>query len=73
MPYDVPLILSLVIFFFAVLGFISAMLERHSLIRHALVMVVAVGMFYYAWSVSDGQLEVQSVPDAFMRIISKIS
>lgn len=73
MPYDVPLILSLVFFFFSVLGLMSAMMERHSPLVHALTMIVAGGMFYYAWQLSDGQIGIQTVPEAFMRIISKIS
>ncbi len=48
-------------------------MEKHSPIRHALTMLVAGGLFYYAWSLSEGQIDMQAVPEAFMRIISKIS
>ncbi len=73
MPYDVPLVLSFVAFFFSVLGIMSALMEKHSPIRHALTMLVAGGLFYYAWSLSEGQIDMQAVSEAFMRIISKIS
>ena len=73
MPYDVPLILSLVIFFFAILGLLSSIMEKESPLRHLISLVVAIGLFYYAWQVADGDLHMNSVPDAFLRIVTKFS
>ena len=73
MPYDVPLILSLVLFFFAVLGFLSAIMEKVSPARHIFTFVLAAGLFGYAWYVSEGQLGMDSVPNAFLRIVAKFS
>lgn len=71
MPYDVPLILSMVVFFFSILGFLSSLMEREPLIRHIMSFVIALGLLGYAWYVSDGELAMNSVPDAFLRIVSK--
>ncbi len=71
MPYDVPLILSLVVFFFSILGFLSSLMEKESPNRHILSFVVAVGLLGYAWYVANGELGMDSVPDAFLRIVSK--
>lgn len=73
MPYDVPLILSLVIFFFAILGLLSAVMEKESPVRHLLSLVFAIGLFYYAWHVAGGDLQMNSVSDAFLRIVNKFS
>lgn len=73
MPYDVPLILSLVVFFFSILGFLSSIMEKETLSRHVISFVIAMGLLGYAWYVSDGGLGVNSVPDAFLRIVSKFS
>lgn len=73
MPYDVPLILSLVLFFFAILGFLSSFMEKESVARHVLTFAAAVGLLGYAWYASNGQLGMNSIPDAFLRIVSKFS
>lgn len=71
MSYDVPLILALVLFFFAIFGFMSSLMEKESVLRHVLIMLLAVGVFGYAWYVSDDGLSMNSVPDAFLRIVTK--
>ena len=73
MPYDVPLILSLVVFFFSIFGFMSAIMEKEPPVRHAITLGVACALFAYAWYVSHGELGMNSVPDAFLRIVAKFS
>ena len=73
MPYDVPLILALVLFFFAIFGFLSSLIEKESVLRHVLTFVCAVGFLGYAWYISEGGLDISSVPNAFYRIIAKFS
>jgi len=73
MPYDVPLILALVLLFFAIFGFLSSLMEKESVIRHVATFAAAVGLLGYAWYVSDGGLDMHSVPNAFIRIVSKFS
>lgn len=73
MAYDVPLILALVLFFFAIFGFLSSLMEKDSLRRHVITFALAVGLLGYAWYISDGGLDVNSVPDAFLRIVAKFS
>jgi ABC-type multidrug transport system permease subunit len=73
MPYDVPLILSLVMLFFAVLGTMSSLMEKQSPIRHVFTFAAAAGLFGYAWYVSNGEMGLYSVPGAFLRIVSKFS
>lgn len=73
MPYDVPLILSLVIFFFSILGFLSSVMEKESPARHIVTFFAGAGLLGYAWYVSNGQLGLNSIPDAFLRIVTKFS
>lgn len=73
MPYDVPLILSLVVLFFSILGFLSSIMEKESPIRHMISFAVALGLFGYAWYVSNGELGMDAIPDAFLRIVAKFS
>ena len=73
MPYDVPLILSLVVFFFSIFGFMSAIMEKEPPVRHVISFGVACALFAYALYVSNWQLSVNSVPDAFLRIMAKFS
>ena len=73
MPYDVPLILALVLLFFAIFGFMSSLMEKESVLRHVVTFAAAVVLLGYAWYVSDGGLDMNSVPDAFLRIVTKFS
>ena len=73
MPYDVPLILALVLLFFAIFGFLSSLMEKESVFRHVLTFACGIGLLGWAWYISDGGLDMGSIPNAFLRIITKYS
>ena len=71
MIYDVPLVLAVVLFFFALIGFVSSLLEKKSPLPNVLTFAAGAVLFYYAWHVSDGSLGPGSVTDALVRVVSK--
>lgn len=48
-------------------------MEKESPIRHMISFAVALGLFGYAWYVSNGELGMDAIPDAFLRIVAKFS
>jgi hypothetical protein len=70
MPYDYQLVIGVVLLAFSVVALLGDLAESRSPMRNVMVVLVSVGLVYWAWILSDNSLTPYSVPDSMFRIMS---
>jgi hypothetical protein len=70
MPYDYQLVIGVILLAFSIVALLGDLAESRSPIRSVLVVLVSVGLVYWAWLISDSTLTPYSVPDSVFRIMS---
>ena len=71
MPYDVFLIIGLVIVVFAIPAIFSAVRDGHAPRVPALVILIGGGLATFAATQKPGGYEITEIPDIFMHVISQ--
>ena len=70
MPYDYQLVGGVLIVIIGLVGMITAMAEPRSPIFGVIGILIGAGMLGWAWTLSDGSLTLQHVPQAVFRLIA---
>lgn len=70
MAYDYQLVGGTILLLLGIVGLANALVERRSPLIGVVVLLAGVGFLGWAWVLSEGQLEVQSLPDAVFRLIA---
>lgn len=70
MPYDYQLVIGVILLAFSIVALLGDLAESRSPIRSVLIVLVSVGLVYWAWIISDSTLTPYSVPDSVFRIMS---